>query len=139
MPSRRIRILIVEDNSEIRRLLRWTLEMEEFEIHEASNGVLGLQQALALPPDLMIVDRMMPGGLDGLQLTAEVRANATLVGTRILMLTAMAAAKDRAAALDAGVDDFLPKPFSPAALTDRVIALLAKPKPAPAPTKPAGD
>lgn len=130
------RVLIVEDNSEVRRLVRWSLQDENFEISEAANGVLGLQQALMRTPDLIIIDRMMPGGLDGLQLTAQIRASASLAGTRLLMLTAMASANDKAAALAAGADAFLAKPFSPIALTDLVKALLSAPKPAAASAPP---
>ena len=61
------RVLIVEDQADIRKLIRMTLEFEPYEIFEAANGVDGLQMADALVPDLMLLDVMMPGEFDGLQ------------------------------------------------------------------------
>ncbi|MDP1045119.1 response regulator, partial [Klebsiella pneumoniae] len=61
------RVLIVEDQADIRKLIHMTLEFEAYEIHEAADGVTGLRLARALRPDLMLLDVMMPGELDGLQ------------------------------------------------------------------------
>ncbi|MFH7044992.1 response regulator transcription factor [Paucibacter sp. JuS9] len=117
-------ILIVEDHSDIRRLIRWALDFDGHQIHEAANGAQGLLSAGVIRPDLMIVDMMMPGDMNGLELTKQLRADPQLSQTGIIMLTARAQSADREAALAAGVDAFLVKPFSPmglAAEVDRVL------------------
>lgn len=119
-------VLIVEDHADIRRLIRWALEFEGFQLHEAANGVLGLQMANVLKPDVLIVDRMMPGDIDGLQLVAQLRANPATASCGILMLSARAQAADRDAALQAGADAFMAKPFSPIALANEVAAVLKR-------------
>ena len=67
------RVLIVEDQPDIRKLIHMTLEFEAYEIHEAADGTTGLRMAQALQPDLMLLDVMMPGELDGLQVCQRVR------------------------------------------------------------------
>jgi len=117
-------ILIVEDHSDIRRLIRWALDFEGHQIHEAANGAQGLLSAGVVRPDLMIVDMMMPGEMNGLELTAKLRADPVLGQVGIIMLTARAQSSDREAALAAGVDAFLVKPFSPLALATEVAQVL---------------
>ncbi|MDI4635424.1 response regulator [Pelomonas sp. V22] len=117
-------ILIVEDHSDIRRLIRWALDFDGHQIHEAANGTQGLLSAGVIRPELMIVDMMMPGEMNGLELTKQLRADPQLSKIGIVMLTARAQSADREAALAAGVDAFLVKPFSPiglAAEVDRVL------------------
>ena len=69
------RILIVDDQNDIRRLIRMSLELDDHEIHEASDGAQGLALAQALRPDLILMDVMMPGGVDGLQACRELKAD----------------------------------------------------------------
>lgn len=107
------RVLIVEDQAEIRELIRMTLEMEDFDIHEAENGRCGLDKAQQLSPHLVLLDVMMPGGLDGFAVCEQLRADARLKRTRIVMLTARAQAEDRARGKAVGADAYLIKPFSP--------------------------
>ncbi len=118
------RVLIVEDQVEIRKLIRMTLEFEPYEIHEATNGTDGLRLAGEVQPDLILLDVMMPGALDGLQLCAQVRATSALRGTRIVMLTARGEAQDRDAGQHAGADGYLIKPFSPLHLIEVIERLL---------------
>ena len=82
------RVLIVEDQADIRKLIRMTLEFEPYEIYEAADGTEGLRKAVEVIPDLMLLDVMMPGDLDGLQVCSQVRANPALQGTRVVLLTA---------------------------------------------------
>jgi CheY-like chemotaxis protein len=117
-------ILIVEDHSDIRRLIRWALDFEGHQIHEAANGAQGLLSAGVVRPDLIIVDMMMPGEMNGLALTAKLRADPNLSHVGIIMLTARAQSSDREAALAAGVDAFLVKPFSPLGLATEVAQVL---------------
>jgi two-component system, OmpR family, phosphate regulon response regulator PhoB len=119
------RVLIVDDQPEIRKLIRLTLAFEPYEVHEAIDGVDGWHRAAAVRPDLMLLDVMMPGDLDGLQLCQRVRADPALAATRILLLTARGQPGDRDAGRQAGADDYLVKPFSPLQLIEAMERLLA--------------
>ena len=103
----------MEDQADIRELIRVTLEFENFEIHEAANGADGLAAAEKHKPDLILLDVMMPGGMDGLEVCRRARANSALRRTKIVMLTAKGQQADRAAGVAAGADEYLLKPFSP--------------------------
>ncbi|MBV8122932.1 MAG: response regulator transcription factor [Burkholderiaceae bacterium] len=124
------KILIIEDQADIRRLIRWALEDSGVVVHEVANGVMGLQVAKVLKPDLILLDVMMPGGLNGLEVCTEIKKDAGLQNTLVVMLTAKASSKDHEAALMAGADAFLPKPFSPAKLVELIEALLRQRRPA---------
>lgn len=117
------KILIVDDHSDIRKLIRMTLEFEDYEIHEAPDGVSALEMARRLTPDLVLLDVMMPGELDGLQTCRRLRADAGHPGLRILMLSAMGQSRDREAGLQAGADRYMVKPFSPLQLIDCIAGL----------------
>jgi two-component system, OmpR family, phosphate regulon response regulator PhoB len=118
------RILIIEDQADIRRLIRWTLEFEDYEIHEAPNGPDGLEQAKSLQPDLVLLDVMMPGGLDGFQVCEQIKADARLARTPVVILTARSQERDRQAGERVGADAFLAKPFSPMQLVETVSNML---------------
>ena len=117
-------VLIVEDQADIRKLIRMTLEFEPYDIHEASDGVEGLRLAESVLPDMILLDVMMPGDLDGLQVCARVRANPALAHTRVVLLTARGQVKDRDAGQQAGADEYLIKPFSPLQLIETIERLL---------------
>lgn len=118
-------VLIVEDQSDIRKLVRMTLECNDLEIHEAGDGGYAYKMACAVKPDLILLDVMMPGELDGYQVCRKVKSNPSLANTRVVMLTARGQARDRQAGNDAGADDYLIKPFSPLELIDTVERLTA--------------
>ncbi|MBT9492028.1 MAG: response regulator [Paucibacter sp.] len=107
------KILIVEDQEEIRELIRVTLEFDDYEIDEASNGDIGLAKAGSFGPDLILLDVMMPGGLNGLQVCAKVKADPVTRQAKVILLTARGQESDRQAGLHAGADAYLIKPFSP--------------------------
>ena len=117
------RVLIVEDQADIRELIRMTLEMEDFEVHEAANGQAGLDTALALQPSLVLLDVMMPGALDGYAVCERIRAAPQLKRTRVVLLTARSQSGDRERGLKAGADEYLVKPFSPRQLLELVAKL----------------
>ena len=119
-----IRVLIVEDQADIRKLIRMTLEFEPYEIHEAANGTDGLQMAIEVQPDLILLDVMMPGELDGLQVCTRVRALPALQATRVVLLTARGQTQDRDAGQKAGADEYLIKPFSPLQLIETIERLM---------------
>ena len=117
-------VLIVEDQVDIRKLIRMTLEFEPYEIHEAADGTEGLRLADEVKPDLILLDVMMPGELDGLQVCARVRTNPTLRDTRVVLLTARGQNQDRDAGEQAGADEYLIKPFSPLQLIETIERLM---------------
>ena len=117
-------ILIIEDQADIRRLIRWTLEPDDYEIHEASNGVRGLKEAQLLRPDLIVLDVMMPGELDGLEVCRRVKADPDLAHVPVVLLTALSREKDRQSGIQAGADVLLGKPFIPLELVEIVERLL---------------
>ena len=118
-------VLIVEDRPDIRKLVRMTLEFESYEIHEASDGAMGLRMAVAIQPDLLLLDVMMPGEMDGLEVCRAVRANPALKKTRVVLLTARGQAHDLEAGARVGADGYLVKPFSPLQLIETIDRLLA--------------
>lgn len=122
-----LKILIVEDHADIRRLIRLTLEFEPVDIHEAPDAETGLALARVLRPDLVLLDLMMPGSMDGLALCRALRADPTLARVPVVMLSARGQASDRQAGLDAGASAYLVKPFSPMQLLDLTGALLGLP------------
>ena len=106
------KILIVEDHSDIRKLLRMTLEFDDFDIHEAGTGDAGWLLARELQPDIVLLDVMMPGTLNGLDVCRRIKEDRELRHTKVVMLTARGQASDKEAGLAAGADDYLMKPFS---------------------------
>ncbi len=116
---RPFKILIVEDDAQITRVLRLELEHEGYTVDTASDGLAGLEKALK-EPDLVILDVMLPK-MDGLEICTRVRAKSRVP---IIMLTAKDRIPDRVSGLDLGADDYLTKPFSIEELLARVRARL---------------
>jgi len=114
------RVLVVDDDAPVRRMLRRTLAAEGLEVVAAADGGRALAAAERDPPDLVVLDVSMPG-MDGLAVCRRLRAAG--VAAPVLMLTARDAVEDRVAGLDAGADDYLVKPFAPAELLARIRAL----------------
>lgn len=123
------RILIVEDQSDIRQLIRTTLEFDDYEILEADNGPRGLQMAQAMRPALILLDVMMPGELDGYQVCERIKRDPSTSLTKVVLLTARGQKSDQEQGRKAGCDAYLVKPFSPLSLIDMIDSLLA-PSPA---------
>ncbi len=123
LTAMKAKILIVDDQAEIRRLVRYALEDSGHALFEAANGALALQIARAIKPDLVVLDQMMPG-MDGLELLASLKGEPELSHVLVLMLTANAEGRDKQAALSAGANYFLTKPFAPAKLVDLVTVML---------------
>lgn len=120
-------ILVVEDNPDIRMLILMTLDFEAFEIHEADNGTNGLRLARVLKPDLVLLDVMMPGEMDGYQVCEAIKNDPALSAVSVIMLTARGQQADLLAGEKAGCDAYLTKPFSPLELIDTVEGMLGKP------------
>jgi len=118
------RALIVEDQADIRELIRMSLELEDIDIREAENGDIGFALARQFQPDLVLLDVMMPGSMDGFEVCRKLRADPAFKRTRIVMLTARSQDADRQLGTSAGADAYLTKPFSPRQLLDVVGRLL---------------
>lgn len=101
-----------------------TLEIESYEVHTAGDGASGLEAARRLRPDLILLDVMMPGGLDGLEVCGTLRADPGFAGLKIVMLSAKSQRQDPVLGLEAGADLYLVKPFSPLELLGQVQRLL---------------
>ncbi|OGO13137.1 MAG: DNA-binding response regulator [Chloroflexi bacterium RBG_13_68_17] len=121
----RERVLIIEDEEKILDFLRRGLSYEGYRVETAADGTAGLNAARETPPDLVVLDWMLPG-LDGLEVCKRLRAGSEVP---ILMLTAKDAVSDRVQGLDAGADDYLVKPFEFDELLARIRALLRRARP----------
>ncbi len=120
-----MKILIVEDESEIAQLIQQTLERESFSCQIARDGITALEIFQQQKPDVIILDLMLPG-LDGLEVCTRIRQQSNIKDPYILMLTARGEEIDRVIGLSTGADDYLVKPFSPRELVARVRALLRR-------------
>jgi two-component system response regulator MprA len=114
------RVLVIDDDALVRRMLTRSLVAEGFEVEHVADGGAALAAAEASAPDLVVLDVTMPG-LDGLAVCRRLRANG--LRSSILMLTARDAVADRVAGLEAGADDYLVKPFAVEELVARLHAL----------------
>ena len=117
------RLLVADDDRAIRESLQRVLALEGYQVATVADGAAALDSARTDPVDLMVLDLMMPA-VDGLTVCRVLRSENDR--TPVLMLTARTETSDRVAGLDAGADDYLPKPFDPAELLARVRALLRR-------------
>lgn len=118
-------IFIVEDDSDIARLLRHHLEAANFSTHIFSSGRFVIQEAERVSPSLFVLDVMLPGK-DGFDLCRNIRNSSALVATPVIFLTAKTSEADRILGLELGADDYISKPFSPRELVARVKAVLRR-------------
>jgi two-component system response regulator MprA len=123
--STRRRILVVDDDARLGASLRRALAYEGYDVQVVANGTDALVGSRDQPPDLVVLDVMLPG-IDGIEVCRRLRAGSDVP---ILMLTARDAVSDRVAGLDAGADDYLLKPFAYDELLARVRALLRRREP----------
>src|SRR5208337_5004825 len=121
----RYRVLIVEDDADIRELIRYNLAQEGFIVEEAADGAQALEKVKRRVPDLMVLDLMLPG-MPGLQVCRQMRAERETTHLPILIVTAKGTEVDKVLGLEMGADDYVVKPFSPRELVARVKALLRR-------------
>jgi DNA-binding response OmpR family regulator len=121
-----MRVLLIEDEHKIARALKKALEQESYAVDVAYDGDEGHAMATTEPYDAAIIDRMLPGEYNGLDIVKAMRD--AKIHTPVLLLTAMASIKDRAEGLDSGADDYLVKPFALEELLARVRALMRRPQ-----------
>ena len=119
------KILIVEDEHDLIKLLKYNLEKEGFKVGHTTDGSLALAEIRREMPDLVILDLMLPG-MDGLEVCRQLRRNDRFASIPVLMLTARSEEADRVVGLEIGADDYVTKPFSMRELIARVRALLRR-------------
>lgn len=115
------KILIVDDQVEVRELVQVTLEVGDYQILSAENGKEALELARAEHPDIILMDIMMPGSdIDGLEACRQLKSDPETADITIVMLSAKGQESDIEAGKAAGADDYFTKPFSPIALIEKV-------------------
>ena len=120
--SRKNRVLVVDDERGLVRIIRLNLEQDGFEVFEANNGTQAMDRLRAIIPDLVLLDIMMPD-LDGFTVLKMIRE---VGNTPVIMLTAKGEEADKVRGLELGADDYVTKPFSPKELTSRIRAVLRR-------------
>ncbi len=121
----RQKILVVEDDHDIRELVRFNLQQEGFAVEEAADGIEAMERIKRRAPDLMVLDLMLPG-ISGLEICQRVRSGKETATLPILVLTAKGAEVDRILGLEMGADDYVVKPFSPREVLARIKGLLRR-------------
>jgi DNA-binding response OmpR family regulator len=119
------RVLVVDDDADIRELVTFKLQQAGYTVQAASDGQLGLDAALANTPDLILLDLMMPK-LSGIEVCRLLRDNDATADTPVILFTAKAQEADVQRGFSAGADDYIVKPISPRELITRVQAVLAR-------------
>lgn len=120
-----MKILVVDDEENIRELLKFTLEKNTFTVREANDGEQALRVVQEWVPDLIILDLMLPE-IDGLEVCRRIKSNPSTNGIPIIMLTARAEEIDKILGLELGADDYIAKPFSPREVVARIKAVLRR-------------
>jgi CheY-like chemotaxis protein len=118
------KVLIVDDRLEVRELVEVTLRVKDYQILEASNAEEAIKTVKAEKPDLILMDVMMPGEMDGLEATRILKSDPETKDCPIVMLTAKGQKNDIEKGLEAGVEDYFVKPFSPLELIKKVEEVL---------------
>lgn len=118
------KILIVDDVEEVRDLVEKTLRRNDRQVFKAENGEKGVQLALAEAPDVIMMDVMMPGAIDGLEATRILKQDPKTRACKVILLTAKGQSVDREMGEQAGADDYIVKPFSPLELMKKVDLIL---------------
>jgi DNA-binding response OmpR family regulator len=119
-----VRVLVVEDEAAIRRVVVGYLHQDGFQVFEAADGLRAVETAREVQPDVVVLDLMLPG-LDGVEVCRQLR---TFSDAYVVMLTARHEEIDKLIGLSVGADDYLTKPFSPRELIARIRAMLRRPR-----------
>jgi two-component system phosphate regulon response regulator PhoB len=120
-----LRVLLVEDERDLLELLKYNLAREGYDVDTAMTGEEALKRVRAQPPDLILLDLMLPA-MDGLEVCRSLKGRAHTAGIPVIMLTAKGEESDIVRGLELGADDYITKPFSPKVLLARVHAVLRR-------------
>lgn len=120
-----MKILVVDDEDNIRELVKFNLQKADYEVVEAMDGAQALELVEAEQPDLIVLDLMLPK-IDGLEVCKKIKGNDRTMGIPIIMLTARVDEIDKIIGLEMGADDYITKPFSPRELLARIKAVLRR-------------
>lgn len=120
------KLLIVDDQPEIRNLLTITLNADNHELHHANDWITALAMVGSVKPDLVLLDIMMPGEFDGFEVCRRIKSDPELSSISIMIVSARSQLADIYKGMESGADEFLTKPFSPLALMEKVSLLLTK-------------
>jgi DNA-binding response OmpR family regulator len=129
----RKKILVVDDNKHLLGLLRLNLKGQGFSIATAANGIVAVEKAIDLAPDLILLDLMLPG-LDGFGVCETLRKHPVTASTPIIIMTGLSGQFTRFAGFESGGTDFITKPVTPKALLAKIKELLERPPETEAPT-----
>ncbi len=121
----REKILVVEDDEDIMELIAYNLEKERYAVLKCDTGEKALARAIRNPPDLILLDLMLPG-MDGIEVCKRLKGDPKTRAIPVLMVTAKGEESDVVAGLEVGADDYLPKPFRPRELVARLRAVLRR-------------
>ncbi|MBK26768.1 MAG: DNA-binding response regulator [Halobacteriovorax sp.] len=119
------KILIVEDEEDIRDLIHFHLFKSKHQVYEADNGPKAVEEAISKKPDLILLDIMIPG-IDGIEVCRQLKANSETKDIKIIFISAKGEEEDIVKGLELGADDYISKPFSPKILIARVNAVLRR-------------
>lgn len=119
------KILAVDDEEDIRELIRFNLEKDGYSVEVAESGEKALEKAFAISPDIILLDLMLPG-IDGLEVAKKLKADPATEAVPIIMLTAKGEEADIVIGLEMGADDYITKPFSTRVLAARIKAILRR-------------
>lgn len=122
------KILIIEDEEDIRDLLSYNLSKEGYETITAADGIQGRELVFSVRPDLVLLDIMLPG-MDGLELCRIIRSRREIASIPIIMLTAKGEEVDKVIGLEMGADDYVTKPFGIREITARIKAIMRRSRP----------
>lgn len=128
MTGKQVNVLVVDDESAIREMIRFALGKSGIHVRCASNGLEALEMINESAPDILLLDWMMPN-MSGPQLTRRLRKDSLTKDIPIIMLTAKVSEDDKVTGLNAGADDYIIKPFSPRELVARITAVLRRADP----------
>ena len=119
------KIMVVDDEADIRELIKFNLEKEGFDVVPVSDGETALEEARLRQPDLIILDVMLPG-IDGIEVCFKLKSDSAYKSIPIVMLSAKSDESDQLVGLKIGADDYLVKPFSPKVLVAKISAILRR-------------
>ena len=114
------RVLVVDDQPELRKLITMTLQMGDYEVEEAEDATQGYEKVKSFRPDILLLDVMMPGEMDGYQLCEKLKSDSNYADLAVILLTARGQASDIEQGEKTGADRYLVKPFSPLQLVQAV-------------------